>query len=83
MKIFMQKLANQEQKLKWFALVLGIFSTIATVQDWYPYTMFISLPFCLIWIYCAWLHTEKQLKYINIIFSILYIYGIVRYLMLD
>jgi len=83
MKFFMQKLANQEQKLKWFALVLGIFSTIATVQDWYPYTMFISLPFCLIWIYCAWLHTERQLKYINIIFSILYIYGIVRYLMLD
>lgn len=82
MKFFMQKLANQEQKLKWFALVLGIFSTIATVQDWYPYTMFISLPFCLIWIYCAWLHTERQLKYINIIFSILYIYGIVRYLML-
>ena len=83
MKFSMQKLANQEQKLKWFALVLGIFSTIATVQDWYPYTMFISLPFCLIWIYCAWLHTEKQLKYINIIFSVLYIYGIARYFMLD
>ena len=83
MKFSMQKLANQEQKLKWFALVLGICSTIATVQDWYPYTMFISLPFCLIWIYCAWLHTEKQLKYINIIFSVLYIYGIARYFMLD
>ncbi|TEW51967.1 peptidase [Psychromonas sp. RZ5] len=78
----MQKLANQEQKLKWFALVLGIFSTIATIQDWYPYTMFISLPFCLIWIYCAWLHTERQLKYINIIFSVLYIYGIARYFLL-
>jgi len=83
MKFSIEKLAKQEQKLKWFALVLGIFSTIATVQNWYPYTMFISLPFCLIWIYCAWLHTERQLKYINIIFSILYIYGIVRYLMLD
>jgi len=83
MKFSMQKLANQEQKLKWFALVLGIFSTIATVQDWYPYTMFISLPFCLIWIYCAWLHTERQLKYINIIFSVLYIYGIARYFLLD
>lgn len=83
MKFSMQKLANQEQKLKWFALVLGIFSTIATIQDWYPYTMFISLPFCLIWIYCAWLHTERQLKYINIIFSILYIYGIARYFLLD
>ncbi|WP_208379463.1 hypothetical protein [Psychromonas algicola] len=82
MKFSMQKLANQEQKLKWFALVLGIFSTIATIQDWYPYTMFISLPFCLIWIYCAWLHTERQLKYINIIFSVLYIYGIARYFLL-
>jgi hypothetical protein len=79
-KLSIQRLAVQEQNLKWSALVLGIMSTIATVQDWYPYTMFISLPFCLIWIYCAWLHTERQLKYINIIFSVLYIYGIVRYI---
>jgi hypothetical protein len=79
-KLSIQRLAVQEQNLKWFALVLGIMSTIATVQDWYPYTMFISLPFCLIWIYCAWLHTERQLKYINIIFSVLYIYGIARYI---
>jgi hypothetical protein len=79
-KLSIQRLASQEQKLKWFALVLGIMSTVATVQDWYPYTMFISLPFCLIWIYCAWLHTERQLKYINIIFSVLYIYGIARYI---
>ncbi|MDE8602476.1 hypothetical protein M3I01_005955 [Marinomonas sp. RSW2] len=79
-KLSIQTLASQEQNLKWFALVLGIMSTIATIQDWYPYTMFISLPFCLIWIYCAWLHTERQLKYINIIFSVLYIYGIARYI---
>ncbi|MEP3349118.1 MAG: hypothetical protein ABJN96_04075 [Marinomonas sp.] len=75
--------AKQEQNLKWFALVLGVMSTIATVQDWYPYTMFISLPFCLIWVYCAWLHTERQLKYINIIFSVLYIYGIIRYFLIE
>jgi hypothetical protein len=74
-----KKLSEYEQQLKRFALILGILSTIAIVQNWYPYTMFISLPFCLIWVYCAWLHTEKQLKYINIIFSLLYIYGINRY----
>lgn len=79
-KLSIKRLASQEQNLKWFALALGIMSTVATVQDWYPYTMFISLPFCLIWIYCAWLHTERQLKYINIIFSVLYIYGIARYI---
>lgn len=68
-----------EQHLKWIALFLGIFSTIAIVQNWYPYTMFISLPFCIIWVYCAWLHTEVQLKWINILFSTLYLYGILRY----
>ena len=68
-----------EQTLKWIALALGILSTIAIVQDWYPYTMFIALPFCIIWVYCAWLHTEKQLKWINIIFTLLYAYGIARY----
>ena len=72
-----------EQELKWIALALGIVSTIGIVQDWYPYTMFISLPFCLIWIYCAWLHTERQLKYINIMFSLLYVYGIARYFILE
>ena len=77
----LKSLANYEQELKWLALVLGIISTVAIVQDWYPFTMFISLPFCLIWVYCAWLHTECQLKYINIIFAVLYIYGIIRYLL--
>ena len=57
-----------EKYLKQFALLLGIVSAIAVIFDWYPYTMLISFPFCLIWIYCAWLHTEPQLKWINIIF---------------
>jgi hypothetical protein len=77
----LKPLAHYEQLLKWVALVLGVISTVAIVQDWYPWTMFISLPFCLIWVYCAWLHTERQLKYINIIFAGLYIYGIARYLL--
>ena len=68
-----------EQQLKWIALGLGILSTIAIISNWYPYTMFISLPFCLIWVYCAWLHTERQLKWINIIFTCLYLYGIIDY----
>jgi len=78
--MFEKFLINYEQELKWIALVLGIVSTICIVQDWYPFTMFVSLPFCLIWVCYAWLHTERQLKYINIIFSALYIYGIIRYM---
>ena len=73
------KLEKYEQELKWFALVLGILSTISIIQDWYPLTMFLSLPFCIIWTYCGWLHTERQLKYINILFAELYVYGITRY----
>ncbi|WP_438997608.1 peptidase [Candidatus Puniceispirillum sp.] len=68
-----------EKHLKQFALMLGMLSALAVIFDWYPYTMLISFPFCLIWIYCAWLHTEPQLKWINIIFSCLYAYGIARY----
>ncbi|MGB2491649.1 MAG: hypothetical protein ACPID7_01575 [Candidatus Puniceispirillum sp.] len=37
-----------EKYLKQFALLLGILSAIAVIFDWYPYTMFIALPFCLI-----------------------------------
>ncbi len=77
------RLADYEQELKWFALVLGIISTITIVQNWYPYTLFVSLPFCLIWVYCAWLHTERQLKYINVIFTLLYVYGIGRYFLFE
>jgi len=72
-----------EQRLKWLALALGLLSVVAIVQDWYPWTMFISLPFCLIWVYCAWLHTERQLKWINIIFSLLYTYGILRWWLME
>ena len=71
--------AKYEQQLKWLALVLGLASTIAIITDWYPWTMFIGLPFCLIWVYCAWLHSEKQLKWINMIFTVLYLYGIADY----
>ncbi|MBL4831048.1 MAG: hypothetical protein JKY55_14325 [Aliivibrio sp.] len=43
-----KSLADYEQELKWLTLVLGIISTIAVVQNWYPLTMFVSLPFFLI-----------------------------------
>jgi hypothetical protein len=72
-------LAAYEQHLKWLALVLGLCSTIAIVQNWHPWPMIFGLPFCLIWIYCSWLHTERQLKYINIVFAVLYVYGIGKY----
>ena len=47
-----------EKFLKNIALILGILSAIAIIFDWYPLTMFLSFPFCLIWIYYAGLHTE-------------------------
>ena len=49
----MLRFAAHEAQLKWIALGLRIFSTIAIFRDWYPYTMIINLPFCLIWGYCA------------------------------
>jgi hypothetical protein len=48
--------------------LLGLFSAVAVVFDLYPLTIFLSLPFCLIWIYCGWLQTEPQLKWINVVF---------------
>jgi hypothetical protein len=72
-------LAAFEQELKWVALALGLASTIAIVQNWQPWPMVLGLPFCLIWVYCGWLRTERQLKWINIIFSALYIYGLFRW----
>ncbi|KEO60377.1 hypothetical protein [Thioclava indica] len=72
-------LAAYQQELKWIALALGIASTIAIVQNWYPLNLFLSLPFCMIWAYHAWLHTERQLKYINLLFIAFYVYGIARY----
>ena len=44
-----------EKLLKNIALFLGVLSAVAIIFDWYPLTMFLSFPFCLIWIYCAWL----------------------------
>jgi hypothetical protein len=75
-----RSLANYEQHLKWLAVLLGLGSTIAIVQNWHPWPMFLGLPFCIIWMYCAWLHTERQLKYINIVFAVLYVYGIGKYI---
>ena len=75
-------LSAREQGLKWLALVLGLSSTIAIVQGWHPWPMILGLPFCLIWIFCAWLHGERQLKYVNILFSALYVYGLVRWVTL-
>lgn len=68
-----------ERLLKNTALLLGLLSAIAIVFNWYPLTMFLSFPFCMIWIYCAWLHTEPQLKWINLIFLLIYCFGIIRY----
>jgi len=75
--------AGFEQLMKWLALILGLFSTLSIVQGWQLAAMLFGLPFCLIWIYYGWLRTEPQLKYINIIFSALYIYGIARYFVLE
>ncbi|MEN0088735.1 MAG: peptidase [Pseudomonadota bacterium] len=71
--------ARFEQQLKWLAVALGVASTVAIVQDWDPWPMVLGLPFCLIWIYCAWLHTERQLKWLNVLFTGLYSYGLARY----
>ena len=68
-----------EKFLKNITLILGLSSAIAIIFDWYPLTMFLSFPFCLIWIYCAWLRTEPQLKWVNLIFLLIYSYGIGRY----
>ncbi|EHI49163.1 hypothetical protein HIMB100_00007320 [SAR116 cluster alpha proteobacterium HIMB100] len=54
---WLMKFARYEGQLKWVALGLGLLSAVAIIRDWYPWTIFISLPFCLIWVYCAWLHT--------------------------
>ena len=37
-----------EKLLKNIALLLGLLSAIAIIFDWYPLTMFLSFPFCLI-----------------------------------
>ncbi|PTQ75514.1 peptidase [Celeribacter persicus] len=75
-------LLRHEQSFKNLALILGITSTVAIVQNWYPLNLFLSLPFCLIWIAMGWLHSERQLKWINILFTGFYVYGIGRYMVL-
>lgn len=71
--------ARHEQLLKRIALGLGLGSTLAIVQGWQLAAMALSLPFCLIWMYCAWLRREPQLKWINAVFTVLYIYGLMRH----
>lgn len=73
------RMDRYEGALKTSALGLGILSTIAIVQDLYPWNMVLSLPFCLIWAYHGWRHTEPQLKWINIFFTGLYVYGLGRF----
>lgn len=70
---------KRERHLKNIAFGFGLLSAVAVIFDLYPYTMFLSFPFCLIWIYCGWLHTEPQLKWINVIFLLIYGYGIAFY----
>ena len=78
--LFPTKISPKAEKLfKNFALLLGLLSAIDIIFNWYPLTMFFSFPFCLIWIYCAWLRTEPQLKWVNLIFLVIYAYGIARY----
>lgn len=71
-----------EKSLKDTALALGLLSAVAIIFDWYPLTMFLSFPFCVIWIYCAWLRSEPQLKWVNLIFLLIYLFGILRYFFL-
>ena len=83
-RIFIKVLPHEisekmEELLKNLALLLGLLSAIAIIFDWYPLTKFLSFPFCLIWIYCAWLQTEPQLKWVNLTFLSVYLYGITRY----
>ena len=75
-------LAAYEQSMKRVAVVLGIGSTLAVVQGWVLLAMCLSLPFCLIWSYCGWLHREPQLKWLNIMFAVFYVYGLARYFLL-
>ena len=78
--LFPSNISLQNEKLlKNIALLLGLLSAVAIIFDWYPLTMFLSFPFCMIWIYCAWLQTEPQLKWVNLIFLFIYSYGIRRY----
>jgi hypothetical protein len=76
------RLSRFEQELKNLALALGVASTIAIVQDWQPWPMILGLPFCAIWMYCGWLRGERQLKWLNVLFCGLYVYGLCRHFLL-
>lgn len=80
--MFLIALARYERMLKQIACALGIASVICVVQGWQFAAMVLSLPFCLIWVFCGWLHTEPQLKWINALFAVLYVYGIARAIVL-
>lgn len=74
-------LSAYERQMKSCAVVLGVGSTFAVVQGWLLLAMCLSLPFCLIWSYCGWLHNEVQLKWLNLMFTAFYIYGLAKYAM--
>jgi len=76
--LHLMALAAFERPMKHAAVVLGIGSVVCIVQDWQFAAMVLSLPFCLIWMYCGWLHREPQLKWLNLLFAALYVYGIGR-----
>ena len=58
-KVLPHEISDKTEKLlKNLALLLGLLSAIAIIFDWYPLIMFLSFPFCLIGIYCAWMQTE-------------------------
>ncbi len=71
-----------ERALKNTALLLGLINALAIIFNVYPLTMFLSVPFCIIWAYCAWLHHEPQLKWLNLVFLTIYTVGIIRYLVI-
>lgn len=78
----LMRFAAYEQHLKWLALGLGVGSTLSVVQGWHLAAMLFSLPFCVIWMYCGWLRNERQLKYLNMMFTAFYVYGLARYAVL-
>ena len=77
--MFLMRFSIYEQQMKWAAVLLGVASTVCLVQGWQLVAMMLSLPFCIIWMYCGWLHIERQLKYINMLYAMLYVYGIARH----
>ena len=67
------------RNLKRLAVCLGVASAIAMAQGWYLGSLLVNLPFCMIWAYYGWLKSEPHLKWLNILFSALYSYGIARH----